>query len=178
MLGTRTIDTGNARAAAVARGLAGAKCSVSGTNVLAASPRIWEVGAPRCRLFAGDRSIGATESFPRRSGSTPAPQRIDAVVVSSPRMEDASIAGLWGPRGTSRSLRTRCTGRAALGRCSMKGLMHSDRIGFMTQGIVEGVPCAWVAIGADRMCDDVVRVPGMRREGLSRSSLGPSVMCG
>lgn len=176
MLGT-TINTGKARAAAEVGSLAGVRWSVSGSTEFAASPRIWEVGAPGHRVFAGDRLFGATESSPREGGMMPALKRIDAVGVSLPGMEDASIAGLWGPRGTSRSLKTRRAGRAAHGRCSVKGLTHSDRSAVGGPGQEEGVPCHRIVISAERMCHDVVRTPGSHREGVSRSLLGPVVMC-
>jgi hypothetical protein len=177
MLGTRTFDTGNARATAVVGGLAGAKCSVLDANELTASPRTWEVGAPDRRVLAGDPYFGATESFPRAGTVVPALQGIDAVVIDLPWMEEASIAGSWGPRGTSRSQKTHRAGRAVLGRGSVKGLTRSNCIESIRQGIREGMPCHWVAIGTGRMGDDVVKTPGTHREGVAGSRLGPIVVC-
>ena len=176
MLGRWTIDTGNARAAANRCSLTGGRCPAPDAKVVTASPRIWEVGAPGDRIVIDDRFFGATENSPRQSGIAPALKRSDAVVVASSRRADASSAGSWGPRGTSRSFRTCRAGRVGLGRGLMKGLSRRGCIEFKRQGIGEGIPCLGLAIGADRMSDDDVKTPGSRRKDISRSLLGPIIV--
>lgn len=168
MWASRTVPE-TAKGDAVMRGPAAGMAPAANVRDLAASPRILEVGAPGRRSFIGGRSIGAAVHSPRVDSLMPVLEGTDAVVFSL-RMANLCIGMMREPRGMSKSLGRRGPRNAALGQCSMNGVVYDRRLRIKTQEPEEGVLCSRIGIGIDARHDDVFMAPGAPRACLPGSA--------
>lgn len=170
----RIVDAETVKVARAGRGLAASRRPGPDPDVyrdgLAASPRMRVVGAPGCRVFAGNPSIGAAENLPRGDGPVAVFAGTRAVKVASPRMGGINVKAAWKPRGTFAPVCEGSAGIAASGRWLRNGFARDRRIEVETGDHEEGVPCSWMAVGTDGRHDDVSVTPGASARRLPGSS--------